>query len=325
MRDTGRSSLGKHILDQATTTKLEQAPSLLRRWYDRETLKMLYRTDLTPNVERIFSDDMAKQFQHHCPFPNAAYADFKNKWLELPELGDSLIGIRFRNLELERPFVDVVVSEQLIRETMAADAVKAVLVQEYGVFGPKQVRLFVPSDRRLDLGRLPGAYWEKRYLAAPLDQMRSADQPEALERVQLRKPDDMTFYRAYRNLYEQRFREQPALREYARIETEEDLEDYLEEGTLFEVLVDKRWAGVIVVTRDEEQGLRGFLVVENLLDPQLGRQRLGVAVQYQLVRALVGEAGDVLFGTIDTRNIAAIKTAQRSGRSDVGGFLWLPL
>ena len=313
------------ILDRATRNKLAQASPLLRRWYAPETLEMLYRNDLKPNVERVFSDEMAQQFHHYCPISDATDEDFKNGWLELPELGHSLIGIRFRGLDLNRPFVELVVSDELLPETMNTAAIKEAVGAVYELFQPKHLRFFLPSNWQGDVESWQGAYWEKRYLAAPVSEMRSLSKPKNVERLRLHKPSDMAFYEPYTDLYERRFEAQPSLREYSRIEEEEDMAHYLEEGTLFELYVDDIWAGVIVVTRAEEQGMKGFLVVDILLEPHFSGQGLGVAAQYRLANTLETKDGDVLFGTIDSRNVSAIKTAERSGGADVGGFLWLPL
>ncbi|MEM7736213.1 MAG: hypothetical protein AAF267_10515 [Deinococcota bacterium] len=313
------------ILEQATLSKLSQATPLLEQWYSSETLKHIYRNDLSTNVNRIFSDTLAQEFYKYCPFPNTTYEQFKNSLLELPELGQAIIGIRFWNLNLDRPFVDVVVSEQLLREDADLEAIKQAVLAPYKMFAPKHLRLFLPSHWQDDIHQWPGAYWEQRYLAARISDMRARPRPAQTSRLQLVKPSDMSFYARYADLYKERVEAQPTLSEYARLETQEDMTSYLEEGTLFEVYINEAWAGLTAVTRHEEQGLRGFVVVEILLSSSVAGQGFGVALQHQLVQQLQANEDDVLFGTIDARNIASIKTAQRSGRQDIGGFLWLPV
>lgn len=319
------TSLETSILEQLTRAKLEDVSPILSRWYERDELRTLLREDLSSNV-RLFSDDeLAEQFQHHCPIPTATREDYKNRWFELPGLGRALTGIRFRGLDMNRPFVEVVATTQPVSATTDMQAVGESLRRAYKVFRPNHVRFFVPEHIRLELERWPGAFWEKRYFAAPVEQMRQRAQPGGYDRVALRRPSDMAFYARYCQLLEERFARQPELEEYTRIEAQEDLAAYLEEGTLFEVMVDGTWAGLVGVTRDAEQGLRGHVVIEIVLAESARGRGLGVAVQQRLVKALTFESGDVLYGTIDARNTAAVKTAQRSGRVDVGGFLWLPL
>ena len=319
------TSLETSILEQLTHAKLEHVSPILSRWYYRDELRALLREDLSSDVRRFSDDELAEQFQHHCPIPTATRDDYKNRWSELPGLGHALTGVRFRGLDMNRPFVEVVATTQRVSAATDMQAVGENLRQAYNLFHPKHVRFFVPEHIGLDLRRWPGAFWEKRYFAAPVEQMRQRAKPEGYGRVALRRPSDMAFYARYQQVLEERFARQPELEEYTRVEVQEDLAEYLEEGTLFEVLVDGSWSGLVGVTRDAEQGLRGFVVIEIVLADSARGQGLGVAVQQRLVEALAFESGDVLYGTIDARNTAAVKTAQRSGRVDLGGFLWLPL
>ncbi len=317
------------ILEQVVSSKLNQAAPLLTQWYTSETLKNIYRNDLSANVNRIFSDAMAQEFYKYCPVPNASYEQFKNSWLELPELGHAIVGIRFWSLNLDRPFVEVVVSEQLLHKDADLEAIKHAVLAPYKAFRAKHLRLFLPSHwpgyGQGDISRWQGAFWEQRYLAARISDMHARPVPAQTARLTLVKPSDMSFYTRYADLYQQRVAAQPMLSEYARLESQEDMASYLEEGTLFEVYIDGAWAGIVAVSRHEEEGLRGFLMIEILLTPDVSGQGFGVALQHQLVNQLAANEDDVLFGTIDARNIAAIKTAQRSGRHDIGGFLWLPV
>ena len=319
------SETAQAILEQIIDSKLAQASPLQRTWYTPETLRDLYQRDLRADIERVLSDELAKKFHHYCPVPGASDDDFKNRWLELPGLGRAIIGIRFWNLDLGRPFVAVTFSETLLQPGTDIGALKSAVAEVYGLFQPKHLRFFFPGHWRGDISTWREAHWEKRYLAAPLREMCALPKPRNLGRLRLRQAADMTFYAAYADLYERRFAAFPLLREYTRTETEEAMAEYLQEGTLFEVEVDGAWSGIICVTRHVEQGLKGFLVVEMLLEPHLSGQGLGVAAQYRLAHALNAEEDDVLFGTIDARNTATIKTARRSGRADVGGFLWLPI
>lgn len=319
------TSLETSILEQLTHAKLEHVSPILSQWYERDEVRAFLQEDLSSNVRRFSDDELAEEFQHHCPIPTATRDDYKNRWSELPSLGHALTGIRFRGLDMNRPFVEVVATTRLVSAATDMQAIGESLRQAYNLFHPKHARFFVPEHIGLDLERWPGAFWEKRYFAAPVEQMRQRAKPEGYDRVALRRPSDMAFYARYRQVLEERFAKQPEFEEYTRIEEQEDFAEYLEEGTLFEVVVDGTWSGIVGVTRDMEQGLRGFVVIEIALADSMQGQGLGVAVQQRLVEALDFQSGDALYGTIDARNTAAVKTAQRSGRVDVGGFLWVPL
>jgi len=146
--------------------------------------------------------------------------------------------------------------------------------------------------------------------------------------VSLTRATTLGFYPRYADLYRRLQADHPELRAVVRTESEEDMQEYLEAGHLFEVSVDGAWAGVTAVFKDVNTGLSGFCVAEIVLDHAFRGQGLGNAVQLQLASQLVAggaERADLLFGTIGAVNVAARRTALRAGRVDLGGHVWVTL
>jgi GNAT superfamily N-acetyltransferase len=88
--------------------------------------------------------------------------------------------------------------------------------------------------------------------------------------------------------------------------------------------VDDRWAGLTAVDEAGEEGVDGYLMMEVLLDKDARGQHLASAVQRHLIE-LLPDKHRLLLGTIDSRNIAAIRAARSLGRDDLGGYFWSPL
>lgn len=302
---------------------MDQASPALRAWFEPPVLRRGIEGFLTADVERLTSDELAREFAHSCPVPGAEPDDFKNRWLEVAGLGATLAGIRFWSLDLERPFVTVVASERLPRTPGdLADAAHA-LSEAFAQFSPKHIRIFLPYDAPL-APTGPEQFWEKRVLAAPLHELRTRPTPSAYDRVQLKPAADTSSYPRYRQAFEDLLEDSPIHREYTRMETEEDLADLAKAGTLFDVFVDGHWAGLTAVDEGNEEGVEGYRMIEILLARHARGQRLGGALQRRLLEALP-DPSKLLLGTIDVRNVAAIRTAERVGRIDVGGYLWAPL
>ncbi len=314
------------LLDVVVEAKLRQLAPPLSRWYDDAALRGNLRPVLAAEVRRVFDDDLAEEYRASCPLPGTTAADFRNRWLDLPGVGHALAGIRFERGDLARPFLDVIVTTEPPRTTDEYRGLNEPLARHFTPFGPRYVQHFVPSHVALDLAALGGgAAWKQRFLAAPIAAMQQLPIPPGYERVALTVPPNLDFYPLYAAVYDDLHAERPAHRDYAWAETRDDLADYAADGALFEVLVDGRWAGVVAGIRNEEQGVRGFVVAEIVLSRAFRGQGLGAAVQRRFVEALPPTDGGILYGIIHADNRSAIATAKRCGREDVGGYLWLAL
>lgn len=312
------------LLGAVVAAKLGWLAPQLHRWYDDAALGTHLRDELAVEVRRVFDDALAAGFMTHCPVPGATVGDFKNRWLALPGVGRALVGIRFKGLDPDRPFVDVVVTTRALETTAQFRGLVEALGRRFAVFAPRHVRVFVPSHLALELAPFVGrAEWEQRYLAAPIADMLRLPRPAGYERVTLAAPPSLDFYPRYVAAHEEVYALRPAHREYARPEARDDLAAYVDDGTLFEVFVDGRWAGVVAGGRAVEQGMRGFIVAEIVLTGTFRGRGLGAAVQRHFAEVLPHHTGDVLMGTIHSRNAAAVATAKRCGRADIGGYLWL--
>lgn len=316
------STTKSEILQKLVSARIEQAPPELRSWYGERGLRKQLSEFLDEDVDRTENQELAELFAHHCPVPGATASDYFNRWQPIRGLGWALIGIRFWSLDLDRPFVTVIASTELPSHQQVLAAAVEQLRHIYELFRPRHVRFFLPSHHPLQPTE-NGQYWEKRLLAAPIDDLLELPQPENYERVEIRRATDTINYPKYREAFAELLHSSPKHSEYTRLESEQDLAELARKGNLFEIVVDDSWAGTTAVDDDCEEGLKGYRMVEFLLKCDYRGKRLGTATQRHLVETLHREPGKrVLFGTIDARNQAPIRTARRLGRIDVGGYLW---
>lgn len=315
------SATKRDILQKLVTARVDQAPPELRSWYGERNLRRQLSESLEEDVDRTDNQELAELFAHHCPVPGARASDYFNRWQPIRGLGWGLVGIRFWSLDLNRPFITVVASTELPAHQQALATAVAELQHLYREFRPKHIRFFLPSHHPLQADGT-GLFWEKRFLAAPIDKLLELPKPENFERVKLR-PATTIDYPRYRRAFTELLRSSPKHAEYTRLESEQDLAELARDGNLFEIVVDERWAGTAAVDSDCEEGLKGYRMVEFLLTGDYRGQRLGTAAQRRLAEKLDRKSGRrVLFGSIDARNEAPIRTARRLGRIDIGGYLW---
>lgn len=292
----------------------------VRAWLGDEAVARNLTEELDGDLERLESDALATEFRHHCPVAGADAEDYKNRLLNVGGL-ELLVGIRFLGLDLAKPFVDVMYTSEPTLTPGQLARVQDAVRKDFSPFQPKRTRFYCPSH----LPRF-SADGDKRLLAAPLGVMLARADADA--RVTLRRASSLEFYPEYAAAYRELHEARPGLRDVLRVESAEDMQGYLEAGHLFEVFVDDVWAGVTAVFRDVDAGIGGFCVAEIVLASAFRGRGFGPSVQRGLAAGLLeGDAkpGELLFGTVGEANVPARRTAQRAGRLDVGGHVWVPL
>lgn len=244
---------------------------------------------------------------------------FLNRWV--PVAGDlaAMLSIRFEGMDPTKPFVDATV---LTRPVAGGDLHRLgeLAVERYGGFAPRYLRVWSaePVDAFPDTGR------DRRFLAAPLRDL--VGRPGLPAELTLGAAADLAHYADARAAYDRVDREHQAHRDQARLQPEDDLQESLERGTLFDVLVDGEWAGYVGATEDGTStlGLRGYVVQELILGARGRGRGYGSWLTTLLARALPDRDG-VLVGTIHADNRGAIAAALSAGRRDVGGWFQVPL
>ncbi len=297
-----------------------------RKWLSAETIAANLLEELDGDLERFESDALATEFKHHCPVVGAEPGVYKNLVIEVEGV-TLLTGIRFLALDLTKPFVDVMYSSEPVPSPEHLSTVKDAICEVFRIFQPKRIRFYTPSHLPHSAkNSLAGG--DKRLLAAPLRVMLAQPEPETLRRVTLKWATSLAFYGDYAAIYGALQAEHPELQEVIRLETQADMQGYLDDGYVFEIFVDDRWAGVAAVEDDVKTGLSGLCVMEIVLAKSFRGRRFGAAVQRRLAAALVenGVSEDtLLFGTIGENNLPAQRTAERAGRMDLGGHVWVTL
>lgn len=297
----------------------------MRNWLgDSEILENL-EVELADQIRRIYDLGLAGQFRTYCQIPGAGTEDYKNAWLELPDDGWALCGIRFRGLDLQRPFVDLVGSSRLNGPPEGIEPIVRAAEERYRVFRPLHLRVFVAGHRSALASQIPDAFVERGVFARPVSQLRAAPLPVGMERVALRRTDVADLAHRLQVGYEDLQSQHPEHKEHASAASLDDLQYYDAEGVVFEVVIDGKPAGVVAAYRDVGKGMAGFQVGEIFLYEGWRGQGLGPAALRALIEALPAREDDVLFGEIDSRNVPARKTAESSGRVGIGYYVWIAL
>lgn len=161
-------------------------------------------------------------------------------------------------------------------------------------------------------------------MAAELGTLRrnTAAIPSGLE---LTPASDVVNYELACNAYSEVRAEHPRHVDQATLQSREELLECAEEGLLFDIRVNGRWAGYVGATRNEDSlGLPAYVVKELVLAPEYRSRGYGPHLTTLLAQALPDDE-TVLVGTIHADNRGAMQAALAAGRVDIGGWFQIPL
>jgi GNAT superfamily N-acetyltransferase len=240
---------------------------------------------------------------------------FLNRWVRVQSDLEAMLSIRFEGLDRTKPFVDATI---LSRPFVQSDlhALARVAREAYGAFRPLYLRLWSAEPE----GHFSGTGPDKRFLAGRLSELAAAPTPPELS---LSPTRDLSRYPDAQAAYASVDAAHPAHVGQAKLQSGEDLQESIDAGTFFDVLVNGEWAGYVGATHETEGdtlGLDAYVVQELILAPGFRGRGYGASLSTLLARALP-QPERVLIGTIHARNVGAQRAAKAAGRLDVGGWV----
>lgn len=250
-----------------------------------------------------------------------------NRRLQVPDDDWCVTGIRFRGLDVARPFVDVVATSVLPDAESLARVCDAVL-PPYTEFNPRALRVDAPDPDSLVIElvqheRFSGAAVDQYVVAGLVDELRQRPRLPGCDRITVERVGVPEAASAVAGYYRQVIAEQPRLPEWASPSSSEELQNGADEGLLREIRVDGRPAGVVGAHRDDDHGMTVFVVQEIVLSADYRGRRLAAPTLQHMLELLPANHADTLWGTIHPDNEASLRTARSIGREVVGGYVWI--
>lgn len=316
--------IGSLAVAQVVAARTGWLSPVLRSWYAPPTLERRLAAEAAGWValvgDRAFGAGFRRDVGLSRPADDLAWS---HRALPLAGGGWALTGIRFRGLDVTKPFVDVLATST----PPTADDVLEVashVASRYAAFEPRCVRFDVPDPDGL-VGDLPpeSAAVDQYVVAGLLESLRGRPPGVTFARTALWPGEPGQLATLAAHIYADLHRTHPEMRLWAAAADQESLAQCAHEGLLFEVRVDGVTAGVVAALREEAHGLTGHVVQEICLDAAHRGQGLAPAVLDHLVRALPRDEGGTLWGTIHPDNTASLRNALSIGRQKVGGYVWV--
>jgi ribosomal protein S18 acetylase RimI-like enzyme len=316
------------LLAEMAQARLAWLDPRVRSWYDDGQLLVQLASALESEARRVGDADFGAGFRHDAGGAAGDPLDWANRRIDLASGGWAVTGIRFRGLDPDRPFVDLIAtSEPPTPDGLAA--VGASVVPGYAPFGPRCLRVEVFDPAALVARLETDARFGQRcgidmhLVAGRVDELLARPRAPAFDQVALRPGAADRLATLVADVYSGLAARNPDVLVWATPESADSLADCESEGLLFEVFAGADTAGVVAAIRDDDHGMRGFSVQEICLDDRYRGRRLAAGVMQHLLERLPAEAGDVLWGTIHPHNTASLRNARSIGRQLVGGYAWI--
>ncbi|MGO2532440.1 hypothetical protein [Arthrobacter rhombi] len=254
--------------------------------------------------------------------------EWANRRITLPGGDWAIAGIRFRDRDISKPFVDIIATSLAPEPSQLA--VLTDVLPHFAGFSPLCLRIHCPDPEqtRSELAR-SGAYGghattDLLVVAGLLETLKRRAMPSTSESVDLRPGDPEAVADRVAAMYDELEHSRPGIRSWARPADVDVLSSAAEENLLFEVCFDSEPIGVVAAAREDAYGMSGYSVQELCIDAEHRGRQLGSAVLLQLCGRLpITSVGDVLWGHIHPENKPSLRNSISMGRQVVGGHLWL--
>ena len=243
-----------------------------------------------------------------------------NRWTATSDDLNAILSVRWEGGDPGKPFVDATVTSRPLTGDDLPVLVRAG-AEIYGALRPRYLRLWSAAPP----GRFVGTRPDRRFLAAPVGMVRAGFEQSVPPELMLTPARALDHYQDASAAYDDIDHEHRAHAEQAKIASRRALEQSMTAGTLFDVTVEGHWAGYVSVrTKGESLGMPAYVVQELVLATKFRGRGYGPHLTTLLARALPDETR-VLIGTIHVHNRGARQAAERGGRTDVGGWIQVPL
>lgn len=231
-----------------------------------------------------------------------------------------LCGIRFYGGDRRQPFVELIAGHAAADDCSSA-ALAA--MRAYAIFQPSRARVVMSGSRPPRVRAGWRVETDQVIAMAPASAMaRLPSLPAAAVDLVSAAPDEAAAFLVpgYARIAEA----DPALRSRLSPATIEDLQSCWADGHLWWWMVQGERAGLIAARRDEVLGIKGLLMVEELVAATFAGRGTATLAQRELAKRACASCADVMIvGTIDAANAPSRATARKAGRAEVAAWHFL--
>jgi RimJ/RimL family protein N-acetyltransferase len=255
------------------------------------------------------NDPETQQRRHdHFKISGTTEDSYREGVFELEPSRPLLAGIRHVGGDRELPFVNVTLGFELADRDIPK--ISNLIAREFRPFQPKHFAVWLRpgSERNLPKEKSTAA---NRYLARRIGDLDLAS--NASNSIELLPIEIESCFAWYENEYQKFHSANPDLKSWVTASEREDLEKHESQGLLYGAYLGQELVGMIGGESQELLGLRGLYMGELLVGESHKGKGFATEMQRQFIRRF-RDSFELVWGTIDARNIPSTKTAMRVGR-----------
>ncbi len=302
----------ENVIQEFLNYELEEVVHpVIYTFFTKKEIEQNLRTELLYDIERGLNNDFAEKYQKKCFVENTSPNDYKIRYFEFESGLKLLAGIRFRGLDIEKPYVALLHRNASIRELpFISNFVK----DEFRIFRPKA--LLYHQSSHIVGHSIPIEHKDKQILLGGIAEISNHSVNDF---ITIERAVDSSFYQQYRDEYALFHKQYPERSDFARAESNEDIESHLKNAQVYLIKIANVFSGVFITMKESVLGAEGYYVIENFLFESSRGKGYAPQIQSLVCKELLLLGGKVLFGSIYPNNLASYTAAIRSGRIDIGG------
>lgn len=273
-------------------------------------------------VDRVSDPNFAQRFGDKRKSFDVPIEAFNHRMVER-DTSRLLAGVRFLGGDASKPFVDLIAWTEIDAKDGAHNwpLIQHIVAAEWAAFRPFALRVFCTTELTLP----EGSRIDQTVHAASYRDMAALPTGCSVHVKLERLADATVALRIVRQRYDQLAATEPDLAGRLYPASRNELQESANHGGLFGICSSGRMIGVLSTIVGNVEWLHGDVVLEEVVEPEYAGRNVAAAAQNALAKMQVNNANTLLLGTIDQRNLASRKTAERAGRPVMMQYAFLPL
>ena len=234
--------------------------------------------------------------------------DFRERILDVEKDKFIMAGIRFRGLNVNKPFISIVANFEITNDRLSSLA--KLVKNEFSVFKPIAFQFHLPSEVELIA---PGIGIDRYTIVGSVEKLIERKLPRRVETIEIVELNNTEFYDDYLSEYKIFHDKNQNLKDEVKPESLEDFKEAISNQLLYKVIIEDKHAGIIAGSAFDYYGIKGVCILEEILYDSFKGKGLGAYLQKEFAKKLRGRY-QLLWGTISSLNQPSLKTAFRNGR-----------
>lgn len=285
----------------------------IQHWYLPEDMLVSAEQYVNKVLNKPIDFEKMERFRKNFYFRNSKIEDYLNKEIRLCDDSKMLCGIRFRNGDLSKPFVEIILLETYPLQMNIIIDIWEKAIENYNIFNPIAVKLSTNQD----LSTISLA----NFRICPQDIYLLTETCKYSYKsnnllINLKLAEGLDWYEQYAKIYKSYEEQHPNSSiemNWPTVESKDFFKVALEDKLLFEIYLDNKWIGVIAGFYDEFLNSRVIFLGEIIIKSEFRGRGFSKHIYHAFIDKIKSK-NKYLVGTIYHDNKPALNSALSCNR-----------